>query len=164
MKDIIELAYEIHEKNRKRFGDSEACADKDREEITEALLAELAKEKSADIASHLSCTYDVMSREYIIVLSLPNSFCPATNYYRRADVAGQEYEDGGEGNGTREKLKEARKKAGMTQKQVSEYLGIDIRSYQRAESGHCSLRHSHWDALEDLFKVHQRVLRERTKF
>lgn len=40
MKDIIELAHEIHEKNRKRFGDSGTCADKAREEITEALLAE----------------------------------------------------------------------------------------------------------------------------
>ncbi len=79
MKDIIELAHEIHEKNRKRFGDSKTCADKEREEITEALLAELAKEKSADIAPHLSCTYDVMSREYKIVLTLPDIFCRITN-------------------------------------------------------------------------------------
>ena len=79
MKDLIQLAYEIHEKNRKKFGDSEACADKDREEITEALLAELAKEKSADIAPHLSCTYDVMGREYKIVLTLPDIFCRITN-------------------------------------------------------------------------------------
>lgn len=79
MKDIIELAYEIHEKNSKMFGDGQTCADKDREEITEALLAELTKEKSADIAPHLSCTYDVMSREYKIVLTLPDIFCHITN-------------------------------------------------------------------------------------
>ena len=79
MKDLIQLGYEIHEKNSKRFGDSVACADRDREEITEALLAELVKEKSADIAPHLSCTYNVMSREYKIELTLPDSLCRITN-------------------------------------------------------------------------------------
>ena len=43
MKDIIQLAYEIHEKNEKKYGDNGICADRDREEITESLLAELAK-------------------------------------------------------------------------------------------------------------------------
>ncbi len=33
----------------------------------------------------------------------------------------------------RKNLKEARQKSGMTQKQVAEYLGITIRSYQRIE-------------------------------
>ncbi len=79
MKDIIQLAYEIHEKNEKKYGDNGICADRDREEITESLLAELAKEKSADIAPHLSCTYNVMSREYKIVLTLPDIFCRITN-------------------------------------------------------------------------------------
>ncbi len=79
MKDLIQLGYEIHKKNRKKYGDSEACAERDREEITEALLAELEKEKSADIAPHLSCTYDVMSREYKIELTLPDSLCCITN-------------------------------------------------------------------------------------
>lgn len=63
----------------------------------------------------------------------------------------------------RNNLKEARKKAGMTQKQIAEYLGITVRNYQRVESGQVTLNISNWDALEDLFKVHQRVLRECTK-
>ena len=63
----------------------------------------------------------------------------------------------------RKNLKEARKKAGMTQKQLAEYLGITVRNYQRVESGQVTLKISNWDALEDLFKVHQRVLRECTK-
>lgn len=62
----------------------------------------------------------------------------------------------------RKKLKEARRKAGMTQKEVAEYLGITIRSYQRIERGDILGNISHWDALEDLFKVHQRELRLET--
>lgn len=59
----------------------------------------------------------------------------------------------------RKNLKEARQKAGMTQKQVAEYLGITIRSYQRIEKGDFLGSISNWDALEDLFRVHQRKLR-----
>lgn len=59
----------------------------------------------------------------------------------------------------RKNLKEARQAAGMTQKEVAEYLGITTRSYQRIESGEFLGSISHWDALEDLFKVHQRELR-----
>lgn len=62
----------------------------------------------------------------------------------------------------RERLKEARQKAGMTQKQVADKLGITIRSYQRIESGELLGSIAHWDALEDLFNVHQRVLRLET--
>lgn len=63
----------------------------------------------------------------------------------------------------RKNLKEARQKAGMTQKEVAEYLGITIRSYQRIERGDFLGSISHWDALEDLFKIHQRELRSETK-
>lgn len=59
----------------------------------------------------------------------------------------------------RKNLKEARKKAGMTQKQVAEYLEITLRSYQRLENGDILGKISHWDTLEDLFKIHQRELR-----
>ncbi len=59
----------------------------------------------------------------------------------------------------RNNLKEARQKAGMTQKQVAEYLGITIRSYQRIEKGDFIGSIKNWDALEDLFGVHQRILR-----
>ena len=77
MKDLIQLAYEIHEK--KGFDDSETCAREEQEEFAESLFAELAKEKGADIAPHLSCAYDLMHREYNITLSLPDSFCSITN-------------------------------------------------------------------------------------
>lgn len=60
----------------------------------------------------------------------------------------------------RKNLKEARQKAGMTQKQVAEYLKITIRSYQRIESGEMLGSIKNWDTLEDLFGVHQRELRE----
>ena len=59
----------------------------------------------------------------------------------------------------RENLKKARQKAGMTQKEVAEYLGITFRSYQRIEDGQMLGKIRNWDALEDLFKVHQRKLR-----
>ena len=60
----------------------------------------------------------------------------------------------------RENLKKARQKAGMTQKEVAEYLGITPRSYQRIEDGQMLGKIRNWDALEDLFKVHQRDLRK----
>ena len=60
----------------------------------------------------------------------------------------------------RENLKKARKEAGMTQKQVAEYLGIKLISYQQIERGLRIGRIETWDKLEDLFKIHQRILRE----
>lgn len=39
--------------------------------FTEMLLAELTKMKSADIAPHLSCEFDVIRREYKVTLSFP---------------------------------------------------------------------------------------------
>lgn len=60
----------------------------------------------------------------------------------------------------RKRLKEARQKAGMTQKQVAEYLGMTERAYQRIESGERLGTIETWDLLEDLFNMHQRTLRE----
>lgn len=60
----------------------------------------------------------------------------------------------------RKNLKEARQKAGMTQKQVAEYLGITIRAYQRIENGERIGEIETWDLLEDLFYINQRRLRE----
>lgn len=62
----------------------------------------------------------------------------------------------------RENLKAARKDAGMTQKEVADYLGISDVAYGRIELGTRIGRVSTWDKLEDLFKVHQRILREDT--
>ncbi len=60
----------------------------------------------------------------------------------------------------RKNLKEARQKAGMTQQQMAEYLGITVRAYQQIESGDYQGKIEHWDKLEDLFGIHQRKLRE----
>lgn len=60
----------------------------------------------------------------------------------------------------RKNLKEARQKAGMTQKQVAEHLGISEIGYRQIESGKRIGEIKTWDKLEDLFNVHQRKLRE----
>lgn len=60
----------------------------------------------------------------------------------------------------RENLRNARKAAGMTQRQVAEYLGMTERAYQRIESGERVGMIEAWDLLEDLFNIHQRKLRE----
>ena len=60
----------------------------------------------------------------------------------------------------RKNLKEARQKAGMTQREVAEYLGMTERAYQRVESGERLGTIETWDLLEDLFGIHQRTLRE----
>lgn len=60
----------------------------------------------------------------------------------------------------RKKLKEARKKAGMTQQKVADYLGISLRYYQNIEQGNRNGDFQIWDNLEDLFNLHQRCLRE----
>lgn len=60
----------------------------------------------------------------------------------------------------RKNLKEARQRAGMTQKNVAEYLGITERAYQKIENGTRIGKIESWDKLEDLFGIHQRLLRE----
>ena len=60
----------------------------------------------------------------------------------------------------RKNLKEARQKAGMTQKEVAEKLGIHERYYKSLESGERRGSIEYWDALEDLFDISQRKLRE----
>ena len=48
-----------------------------------------------------------------------------------------------------------------SQKQVAEYLHISERMYQRLEEGSALGKITHWDALEDLFEIPQRQLREK---
>lgn len=48
----------------------------------------------------------------------------------------------------------------MTQQQVADYLGISLRYYQNLEVGDRTGDFELWDALEDLFSVHQRELRQ----
>ena len=60
----------------------------------------------------------------------------------------------------RKNLKEARQKAGMTQKQVAEYIGISEIGYRQIESGKRLGAIKTWDKLENFFNVHQKKLRE----
>lgn len=60
----------------------------------------------------------------------------------------------------RENLKNARKAKGLTQKQVAAYLSITAQYYQRIEYGDVMGKVDLWDSLEDLFNIHQRVLRK----
>lgn len=59
----------------------------------------------------------------------------------------------------RERLKEARKAAGMTQQAVAYELGISLRHYCHIEAGTRMGDFQLWDELEDLFSIHQRKLR-----
>lgn len=63
-------------------------------------------------------------------------------------------------NGHRENLKKARREAGLTQQQVADKLEISLRYYRFIESGERNGDFELWDTLEDLFGIHQRLLRE----
>ena len=60
----------------------------------------------------------------------------------------------------RHNLKEARKKAGMTQQQMADQLNISLRYYQKIEAGTHTGDFTIWDSLEDITGIHQRKLRE----
>lgn len=60
----------------------------------------------------------------------------------------------------RKNLKKARKSAGLTQQAVADKMGISLRYYQQIEAGDRTGDFEIWDNLEDLTKIHQRVLRE----
>ena len=60
----------------------------------------------------------------------------------------------------REKLKKARKNAGLTQQQLAKELGISEIGYRKIEAGDRLGSFEVWDRLEDIFKIHQRILRE----
>ncbi len=60
----------------------------------------------------------------------------------------------------RKNLQTARKAAGLTQQEMADKLGIGLRHYKKIESGETLGSIEIWDELEDLFSVHQRVLRE----
>lgn len=60
----------------------------------------------------------------------------------------------------RTNLKEARKKAGLTQQQMADKLFVNLRYYKSLESGERLGSITLWDKLEDITGVNQRVLRE----
>lgn len=59
----------------------------------------------------------------------------------------------------RNKLIKCRQEAGLSQKNVADYLGITERGYKFIEYGDRLGSIEIWDKLEDLFSVHQRLLR-----
>lgn len=60
----------------------------------------------------------------------------------------------------REVLREARKAAGMTRHAVAERLGISPRYYSMIEAGDRTGDFEIWDALEEMFHIHQTRLRK----
>lgn len=60
----------------------------------------------------------------------------------------------------RRNLKKARMDAGLTQEKMAERLGIIPRYYKDLESGVKLGAIDLWDKMEDMFGIHQRVLRE----
>mgnify|MGYP002511950961 CR=1 FL=1 len=62
----------------------------------------------------------------------------------------------------RRNLKEARQKAGMTQQDMADKLGLTLRHYQKIEYADLNGSFEVWDALEDILGIHQRILRERS--
>ncbi len=63
----------------------------------------------------------------------------------------------------RENLIKARKKSGMTREEVAKAIGITLGRYLNLETGRNLGHIRDWDRLEDLFGIHQRVLREISK-
>lgn len=60
----------------------------------------------------------------------------------------------------RRNLKDARKRAGMTQQKIAGEIGVGLRYYQKIEEGSRTGGFELWDALEDITGIHQRILRE----
>lgn len=65
MKDLLSMAYEIHEKGQTERGAMEAFA--------EEFLEELKKLKGTDISPYLSCQLDVVHMNYIVKLTIPTT-------------------------------------------------------------------------------------------
>ena len=63
----------------------------------------------------------------------------------------------------RQRLKNERLAAKLKQKQIAELVGIKQRHYQHLEAGTREGRAYIWDALEALFGVDQKTLREVTE-
>ena len=60
----------------------------------------------------------------------------------------------------RKLLRQARKDKGLTQQQLADLLGVKLITYKRIEYGQRIGRIETWDKLEDIFGIHQRLLRE----
>ena len=58
------------------------------------------------------------------------------------------------------KVRELRAAAGMTQQAMADKLGVGLRHYKKIECGETLGSVPLWDELEDVLGVNQRVLRE----
>ena len=62
----------------------------------------------------------------------------------------------------RKNLQNARIAKGLTQTDVARMLKMTPNAYQKIELGERGTSVGNWDALEDLFGIHQRKLREKS--
>lgn len=60
----------------------------------------------------------------------------------------------------RKNLQTARKAAGLTQQEMADRIFVTLRHYKYIEAGKVNGSINLWDRMEDIFNVHQRVLRE----
>lgn len=60
----------------------------------------------------------------------------------------------------RKTLKKARQDAVLTQQNMADRLNISLRHYKYMEAGLVVGNVELWDAMEDMFNIHQRKLRE----
>ena len=60
----------------------------------------------------------------------------------------------------RSNLQAARKALQLTQLEMADKLGISLRYYQNIERGDRDGDFSIWDNLEDITRIHQRILRQ----
>lgn len=59
----------------------------------------------------------------------------------------------------RDRLREARNEQGLTQQDMADKLGITLNGYQKIEYGERVGNVELWDRMEDMFGIHQRILR-----
>ncbi len=116
-----------------------------RTNLTKARIVSSLLSGAWDIRSWIICCVDMA-----LHLLVKNGYCIG-------DIITQ---IGGNGQGMRKKLKEARQGAGMTQQQMADKLGINLRHYQKIEYGEIGGSFDAWNALEDMLGIHQRILRE----
>lgn len=60
-------------------------------------------------------------------------------------------------------LKRARQAQGLTQQQIADRLDMSLIGYAQIERGVRIGKIETWDKLEDIFGIHQRILRETDK-
>ncbi|RKJ18390.1 XRE family transcriptional regulator [bacterium D16-50] len=100
-------------------------------------------------------------RKHIVVYGFAISHAPHGGRGEMLSPAGlTRFGYGRKGTEMRKNLKEARRRAGLTQQQMADQLEISLRYYQNIEAGDRTGDFILWDELEDITGIHQRILRE----